>query len=165
MYNWINSPRDFLFGNMFGILTVGALLLALLFFVAVYVYHAIAWSKIGEKQRYKNHWLAWIPFANISMILEMGGFHWAWVFLILIPFAGWLAIFVLFIISVWRVFEKRKYPGWFSLSLALPQVGWILYMVAVGFAAWGKGIKGESYIAPVNNPPRNRPMRNSPKRK
>ncbi len=143
MYDWVNPTRDFMFGSMFGIITAGALLVALLVVAAVYVYHAIAWSDIGKKQKYPHYWLAWVPFANISMILEMGGFNWAWIFLILVPIAGWLALFVLFIISAWRIFEKQKYPGWFSLSVVLPQVGWILYMIVIGFAAWGKGMNND----------------------
>ena len=70
------------------------------------------------------------------MILQLGGFHWAWIFLILIPFLGWIPLAVLFIIANWRIFEKRKYPGWFSLSMIIPEVGCILYGVAIGFVAW-----------------------------
>lgn len=101
-----------------------------------YVYFAFTWMTIGNKLKYRKSWLAWIPFANISMILQMGRFHWAWVFLILIPIFGWLALLVMFIIANWRVFEKRKYPGWFSLSMILPEVGGILYFVALGFVAY-----------------------------
>ena len=41
-----------------------------------------------------------------------------------------------FLISNWRIFEKRKYPGWFSLSLVIPNIGAVLYLVAIGFVAW-----------------------------
>ncbi|MBU2562322.1 MAG: hypothetical protein KKF68_01545 [Nanoarchaeota archaeon] len=91
---------------------------------------------MGKKLRYKKAWLAWIPVANISMMLQLGKFHWAWVFLILIPILGWIALFVLVIIATWRIFERRKYPGWFSLSMVIPEVGVILYLVAIGFVAW-----------------------------
>ncbi len=72
------------------------------------------------------------------MILQLGGFHWAWVFLVLIPIAGWLALLALIIIATWKIFERKKYPGWFSLSMILPHVGGILYLVAIGFVAWKK---------------------------
>ncbi|MFH1787556.1 MAG: DUF5684 domain-containing protein [archaeon] len=91
---------------------------------------------IARKLKYKNAWLAWIPIANIAMMLQLGGFHWAWVFLILIPIFGWLALLVMFIIATWRIFEKRKYPGWFSLFIIIPKVGGILYLIAIGFVAW-----------------------------
>jgi len=107
-----------------------------LILLAFYVYFSLAWYTIGKKLKYKKSWLAWIPIANISMILQMGGFHWAWIFLFLIPVFGWIALFVLMIIAHWRIFEKRKYPGWFSLSFVFPNVGGILYMVVIGFVAW-----------------------------
>ena len=88
--------------------------------------------------KYKNLWLAFIPIANLSMILSFGRFHWAFVFLILIPIFGWIALFVLLVIAHWRIFEKRKYPGWFSLSLIIPEIEFILYLISIGFLALGK---------------------------
>lgn len=110
----------------------------ILFLIAFYVYTSLAWWTIAKKLKYKKAWLAWIPIANLAMKLQIGGFHWAWVFLILIPILGWVALFVLIIIATWRIFEKRKYPGWFSLSLIIPKVGGILYLIAIGVVAWGK---------------------------
>jgi len=69
-------------------------------------------------------------------MLQMGGFHWAWVFLILIPILGWIGLLVLVIISTWRIYEKRNYPGWFSLAIIVPQLGGILHLVVIGFVAW-----------------------------
>jgi len=106
------------------------------FIVAVYVYTSLAWYRISKKLNFRNAWVAWIPIANLGLVLHLGGFHWAWTFLILIPILGWIALFVLSIIAIWRVFEKRKYPGWFSLSLIIPQVGYVLYLIAIGFVAW-----------------------------
>lgn len=110
--------------------------------LAIYVYTAWAWMTIAQKLKYKNYWLAWIPIANIAMILQLGGFHWAWVFLIIVPIAGWLALVVLAIIAIWRIYEKRNYPGWLSLILALnfvPLIGWIAgiaNLVVLGLVAW-----------------------------
>ncbi len=117
-------------------ITAIGLLFALEIILAFYVYFALAWSTIAKKLKYKRSWLAWIPFANLAMILQLGGFHWALIFLLLIPIVGWIAILVLLIIASWRIFEKRKYPGWLSLSMVIPQVGGILYLIAIGFVAW-----------------------------
>ncbi|MCR4327421.1 MAG: hypothetical protein NUV46_02470 [Nanoarchaeota archaeon] len=144
---YLDYAKDYMFGNFFSVLTVGAAILAIIFFVALYIYHSIAWYEIGRKQKYKHSWLAWIPVANIAMIFQMGGFHWAWVFLILIPILGWIAIFVLIVISVWKIFEKEKYPGWFSLSLVIPRVGGILYLIAIGFVAWKEGPKKKPVVS------------------
>ncbi len=118
-----------------GIIALG-LTIALLILIGLYAYFALAWYTIAKKLKYKRAWLAWIPFANVAMILQLGGFHWALVFLLAIPILGWIAVFVLMIISQWRIFEKRNYPGWFSLSIIVPQVGGILYIVALAFVAW-----------------------------
>lgn len=122
-------------------------IIALFFAILLYVYFAVAWMRIAEKKGHKRPWLAWIPFANIAMWLQLGRFHWAWIFLIFIPIAGWLALYILFIISNWRVFEDLKYPGWLSLAILLDiltagtgiiGVGTIAYAVVVGIVAWKK---------------------------
>tara|TARA_Y100000310_G_scaffold338638_2_gene428835 strand:+ start:411 stop:845 length:435 start_codon:yes stop_codon:yes gene_type:complete len=123
-------------GAVAGVLLGLGILMALLFIAAFYVYTALAWMTIARKLKHKRPWLAWIPIVNISLILQLGKFHWAWVFLILIPVAGWIALFILSIIATWRIFEKRKYPGWFSLAPLVPKIGGLLYLIAIGFVAW-----------------------------
>src|SRR3989338_5008489 len=130
-----NLINIFAGGILGGLIAIGTVFILVLI-AAFYVYFALAWMAIATKLKYDKPWLAWIPIANTAMVLQLGGFHWAWIFLMLIPILGWIAIFVLTIISNWRIFEKRKYPGWFALSMIIPQVGWILYMIAIGFVAW-----------------------------
>ena len=131
-YNFL----DVYSGGPLTALTAVGIFFAVILFIAIYVYFALAWSTIARKLKYKYPWLAWSPLANIAMVLQLGGFHWAWIFLLLIPIVGWIAVFVLLVIATWRIFEERKYPGWFSLSMIIPQVGGILYMIAIGFVAW-----------------------------
>ena len=126
------------FLTLSGIAFIIALGIAILILIilALYIYTSYALMTIGKKLKYKKSWLAWIPIANFAMILELGGFHWAWVFLVLIPILGWIPLFVLLIIATWRIYEKRKYPGWFSLAIFLPSIGTILHLVAIGFVAF-----------------------------
>ncbi|MBU0894203.1 MAG: hypothetical protein KKF48_03640 [Nanoarchaeota archaeon] len=128
-------------GGLTGALTAIGILFLIVFLAAIYVYSSYAWMIIARKLKYKKAWLAWIPIANGAMILQLGGFHWAWIFLILIPILGWIALFVLAIIATWRIFEKRKYPGWFSLSMIVPRAGGILYLIAIGFVAFQDKIR------------------------
>ena len=133
------SPE--LISNTLSPIALGTLVAIGVFFIilavlAVYIYSSLAWYTIARKLKHKRPWLAWIPIVNITLVLQLGGFHWAWIFLILIPVAGWIALFVLCIIATWRIFEKRKYPGWFSLAMIIPKVGGILYLIAIGFVAW-----------------------------
>jgi hypothetical protein len=124
-------------GAMGAILVLGAAFM-FLSIIALYVYTSLAWMRIAQKLKYKKAWLAWIPIANIAMMLQLGKFHWAWIFLILVPVLGWIPLFILVIIATWRIFEKRKYPGWLSLSLILPKVGGLIYLIVIGFVAWKK---------------------------
>jgi hypothetical protein len=137
----IQLPEDFFRGFVGGamiamIIALG--IIAIIFLAAVYVYFSYTWMIIAKKLKYKKSWIAWIPIANLAMMLQLGGFDWKWIFLILIPLFGWVALAVLVVIATWRIFEKIKYPGWFSLSIIIPKVGWIFYLVAIGFVAFQK---------------------------
>ncbi|MFH1801752.1 MAG: hypothetical protein ABH804_02895 [archaeon] len=122
----------------------GILFMLFLFVVAIYVYASLAWMKIAKKMNHKYPWLAWIPIANISLVLQLGKFHWAFVFLILIPVLGWVVLFVLGILSMWRIFEFFRYPGALSLifiATPIPHIGGIMgiaVLILLGFLAWGK---------------------------
>ena len=125
-------------------LIMAFIFLAVIAGIILYVYTSLVWYTIAKKLKYRPAWLAWIPIANGAMILQMGKFHWAWIFLVLIPFFGWIALAVLLIISCWRIFEKRKFPGWLALVPILgfiPVLGFlasIAFLIILGFVAWKK---------------------------
>ena len=131
-------------GQLAALIALGvfAVILALIALAVIYVYTSWAWMTIARKLKHKHPWLAWIPIANGAMVLQLGGFHWAWIFLILIPFLGWIALAVLGIISCCRIFEKRKYPGWLALIPILGFVPWLgglaslAFLIILGFVAW-----------------------------
>jgi hypothetical protein len=125
-------------GGILGGLIIVGIIVALILLIAVYIYYSLAWYTIAKKLKYKKPWLAWIPIINFGMFLQLGNFSWIWALLIFIPILGWIALFVLLIIARWRIFEKRKYPGWFSLAIIIPEVGIILYLISIGVLAWGK---------------------------
>lgn len=129
-------------GAMLAGMAIGLIIFFVIIALAVYVYFALALQTIARKLKHKNPWLAWIPIVNGALVLQLGGFHWAWIFLILIPFAGWLALAVLGIISMWRIYEKRNYPGALALipiAGAIPVIGplaSIANLVVLGLVAW-----------------------------
>jgi len=125
-----------LIGTGMGALIAIGIFFIIILFAAFYIYFALAWMTIAKKLKYNTPWLAWIPFARDAMVLQLGGFHWAWVFLFLVPVFGWIALFILEIIAKWRIFEKRKYPGWLSLFILIPQAGFIAHGIILGFVAW-----------------------------
>ena len=131
-------------GSIGGFTLALGLFAMILVYIGFYVYFALAWQSVAKKKKYKRPWLAWIPFANLAMWLQLGKFHWAWIFLSLIPVFGWLAFFVLLVISHWRVYETLNYPGWLSLAKVLwilPGIGLIgnlAYIIIIGLVAWKK---------------------------
>lgn len=132
-----SAVKQAFLGGIFGSLLALGIAFAVVLILGLYVYTSYTWMTIARKLKYKKSYLAWVPIANIAMILQLGGFHWAWVFLVLIPILGWFALFVLMIIATWRIYEKRKYPGWFSLSMILPKgIGMILSLIVIGFVAF-----------------------------
>jgi hypothetical protein len=82
----------------------------------------------------KEYWLAWIPIANLFLLPILLKKKWTWGFMFFVPIAN----VVFFILWTWKIFELRKYPGWLSLSVLVPKVGGILYLIAIGFVAWKK---------------------------
>lgn len=141
------SLEEAFFGGALSGVAIGLVIFAaVMSFLVYWVYTSFTWMTIARKQNYDKPWLAWIPFARTSMIFELKGFHWALVFLYLVPVFGWLAILVLSVISSWYIFEERRYPGWLSLLLAvsfipflgegiqgLASIGWL---VVLGLVAW-----------------------------
>lgn len=135
--------RGFGGGLFTGAFAGARIFVAFCIIAVVWVYTSLAWIEIGKKLRYEKSWLAWIPFARSAMILEMGGFHWALAFLWLVPVFGWIAIIILQTICSWKIYEKRKYPGWFALAAVLAFAGRdigslfsILDLIILGFVAW-----------------------------
>lgn len=155
MYEEVIFPQelaDAIAGGVVGALIAMSIVALVVLLLALYIYFSMAWMTIARKLNYKHPWLAWIPIANFAMMLQMGRFHWAWIFLVLVPIVGWLALLVMLIIATWRIFEMRRYPGWFSLSMVIPQIGGILYLIAIGFVAW----KDKPRITPYHQFPPSR---------
>jgi len=141
--NWANWSGTSMMGGAFWALMLAFVIIAIILFITFWIYSSLAWMTIARKLKYKKGWLAWIPFARTAMKLQLGKkFHWAWVFLYLVPILGWIAICVLSIISTWEIFERRKYSGWLALipiAMVIPGINWLAslaYLIVIGFVAW-----------------------------
>lgn len=142
--DFVNQWQEAIIGGATGALIATLGIMLILLVVAIYIYQAWAWMVIAKKQKHKYPWLAWIPFAESAMKLQLGKFHWAWVFLVIVPVFGWAALIVLLTIAQWRIFEKEKYEGWFALSfpaMFIPRIsgiGLVAYLILIGIVAWRK---------------------------
>jgi hypothetical protein len=114
-------------------LTLTIILIAAAIFIGIYVYTALALKAIARKLNNSHGWIAWIPLVNFVLLLEFGEFHWALIFLFLVPILGWIALAVISVIALWRCCEKLNYPGWISLFSLL---GSIPGLIILGILAW-----------------------------
>lgn len=98
-------------------------LIALLFSLVLYAYMAFSLQTIARKTNTENGWLAWIPIANIYLMIKIAGKPGWWLLLILfIP----LVNLILFIILWMKIAEARGKPGWLGILFLIPIVNLIL---------------------------------------
>ena len=138
----IENWQEMLVGGALGAFIATFIVLAIIFSLAFYIYHSLAWMRIAQKQKYLHPWLAWIPIGEWAMRLSLGKISWKWIFLIFLPVIGWIALFILVTIATWRIFEIEKYPAWLSLSYPLilmrrvSGIGFVVYLISIGIIAW-----------------------------
>jgi Family of unknown function (DUF5684) len=106
----------------------GFLMFFLVFALAMYVYTALALSTIAEKTSTENGWLAWIPIANVILMLNIARKPIWWIVLCFIP----LVNLVIFIIVWMGIAEARNKPNWWGVLMIVPVVS----LIVPGYLAW-----------------------------
>jgi len=106
--------------------------------LAVYIYSALALQTIAKKTKTSRPWLAWIPIANVYLMVAIAKVPW-WTFLIFlaasfIPFVGWVGTFGLMGWWWWRIAEEREKYGWLGLLMLIP----LLNFIVIGIIAWSE---------------------------
>jgi hypothetical protein len=115
-------------GTIPAIFAGGMLLFILVIAAAAYVYMALALSTIATKTNTENPWLAWIPIANIVLMLNIARKPIWWIVLFLIPIVS----LVIGIIVWMSIAEARRKPNWWGILLIVPVVG----LIVPGYLAW-----------------------------
>ena len=110
------------------LLAGGFLMFFLVFALAMYVYVALALSTIADKTNTENGWLAWIPIANIILMLNIARKPIWWIVLCLIP----LVNIVILIIMWMGIAEARNKPSWWGVLMIVPVVS----IIVPGYLAW-----------------------------
>jgi hypothetical protein len=96
--------------------------------LAGYVYVALALQTIATKTNTENAWFAWIPIANIFLMLSIAKKPMWWFILFLVPLAN-----IVVAIMVWMaVAEARHKPNWWGILTIVPVVN----IVVPGYLAW-----------------------------
>jgi hypothetical protein len=96
--------------------------------IGAYVYFGLALSTIAKKTNTENPWLAWVPIANIILMLNIAKKPLWWIALMLIP----LVNFVISIIVWMAIAEARNKPNWWGILLIVPGVN----LIVPGYLAW-----------------------------
>jgi hypothetical protein len=98
--------------------------------LALYAYLALAMQTIARKTETENDWFAWIPIANLFLLLAVAKKPLWWFFLLLIPLAN-----VVVIILIWMgVAEARGKPNWWGILMLVP----IVSLIVPGYLAWSE---------------------------
>jgi len=104
------------------------LMFVLAFGLAAYVYMSLALQTIADKTGTANSWLAWIPIANLFLLLAVAKKPMWWFILFLVPLVN-----IVIAIMVWMaVAEARGKPNWWGILMIVP----LANLVVPGYLAW-----------------------------
>jgi hypothetical protein len=109
-------------------LGAGVFMFLLVICVGAYVYMALALQTIATKTNTPNAWLAWIPIANLILMIQIAKKPIWWIVLFLIPIVN-----IVIAIMVWMgVAEARGKPSWWGILTIVP----VANLVVPGVLAW-----------------------------
>ena len=108
--------------------SAGVLSFIIILGLVCYVYMALAVQTIARKTDTPNDWLAWIPLANLFLLLRISRKPLWWFVRLLIPFVN-----IVILILMWiGVAEARGKPNWWGLLMLVPVVS----LIVPGYLAW-----------------------------
>lgn len=97
-------------------------------FAVGYIYISLALQTIAQKTNTANGWLAWIPIANIILMLNVAKKPIWWIILFLIPLVN-----VIIAIIVWMgIAVARGKPNWWGILIIVP----LANLIVPGYLAW-----------------------------
>src|SRR5438045_8243486 len=102
-------------------LGAGLIMIFLVFAAAGYVYMALALQTIANKTKTENSWLAWIPIANIVLMLNVAKKPIGWIILCFIPGVNLVVLVIVWI----AVVEARAKPSWWGFFSSSPWRTWL----------------------------------------
>ncbi len=110
----------------------------LAFIVVFYVLAAWLLYRIGKKVRYDKCWLAWVPIANLYMMVDLSNREtMSWFLIILlvnfVPCVGWI-VSVVMMIMVWMdICEKFGKDSWLAILYIIPIANFVMmYIIGSG---------------------------------
>jgi len=87
--------------------------------IVIYVYLALCLQFLAKKTNTPNSWFAWIPIANIFLMLKIAQKPLWWFILILIS-----PVNIVIGIIIWmKIAERRGKPNWVGILIIVPIIG------------------------------------------
>jgi len=98
------------------------ILMYLLFGLVGYIYMAVCLQVIAKKTNTPNGWMAWIPIANIVLMIQVAQKPLWWFIFFLIPIVNIVIAVVVFM----AIAERRGKPNWVGILIIVPIVGIVI---------------------------------------
>ncbi|MDD7927928.1 DUF5684 domain-containing protein [Microbacterium thalli] len=100
----------------------------------LYVWTALALAGLFRKTD-EQPWQGWVPVLNMAVVLRLGGFS-PWLVLVgLVPFAGWIALYVLIVVAAHRIGRDFGVGPAMTVLAAFLFVVWAS-ILGLGPASW-----------------------------
>ncbi len=104
------------------------MIIMFVFFAAFYIYAALTLQAIAKRTNTENGWLAWIPIANIILMLNIAKKPIWWIVLCFIPLVN-----IVIIVIIWmEIAVACKKPNWWGILTLIP----IVNLIIMGMLAW-----------------------------
>lgn len=98
----------------------GIAMFQLIFAIGGYVLMAIALMTIANKTGTPNAWMAWVPIANLVLMIQIAELELWWILVVIVT-CGLAGIYV------WmKIAEKRGKPGWVGILTIVPCIGFFV---------------------------------------
>lgn len=109
-------------------LGIGIILFMVVIGLGCYVYVSLALQTIATKTNTPNGWLAWIPIANVFLMLSVAKKPMWWFLLFLVPLVN-----IVISVMVWMaIAEARGKPNWWGILTIVP----VANIAVPGVLAW-----------------------------
>lgn len=116
--------------------------------IAFYAYFALCLQYMAKKTDTDNAWMAWVPIANMFLLISIAGKPVWWFLLFLIPLVD-----VIVAILVWMgVAERCGKPSWLGVLMIIPVVN----LVIPGYLAFSKEPPLQNFIDGYAQEPQHR---------
>jgi magnesium-transporting ATPase (P-type) len=112
----------------FALFMGGIALFIIVIALAIYVYYAVSLMKIANKTNTPNAWMAWIPIANLILMIQVAQKPLWWIILFFIPIVN-----IVVSILIWMEIAKAVgKPDWWGILIIVP----IVNLIVPGYLAF-----------------------------